>query len=289
MFQRARAQPTSWVDTLEAIKQAELFWISTVRVDGRPHVTPLVAVWLDDALHFSTGPDEQKARNLAANPNVALTTGANGWQGGLDVVIEAKRPASPAYSSSSGSPQPGRRSGTGDGNTRSIRMVFARKAAPCSCSPCAQRKSLPSPRAASATLGTASEAPITDGTHRLSRAPTRSLPPTRGIRETHVMEQHREFSAEEAREIGERIGIDWPSSRFDVEQFRMGLGVELEHGRRDLATNVSDDDESTTGKIAGLTSTVPRLLHTAGQDGKRGRGVLGRAQRRVTDSDASRS
>jgi Protein of unknown function (DUF5661) len=64
------------------------------------------------------------------------------------------------------------------------------------------------------------------------------------------MEQHREFSAEEARKIGERVGIDWASSRFDVEQFRIGLGVELEHGRRDLATNVSDDDEITTGKIA---------------------------------------
>ena len=89
-FSEPGAQPTSWVVTLEAIKQAELFWISTVRVDGRPHVTPLVAVWLDDALHFSAGPDEQKARNLAANPNVALTTGANGWQGGLDVVIEGE-------------------------------------------------------------------------------------------------------------------------------------------------------------------------------------------------------
>jgi uncharacterized protein DUF5661 len=64
------------------------------------------------------------------------------------------------------------------------------------------------------------------------------------------MERHREFSAEDAREIGERIGIDWASSRFDGEQFRMGLGVELQHGRRDLATNVSDDDEITTGKIA---------------------------------------
>ena len=50
--------------------------------------------------------------------------------------------------------------------------------------------------------------------------------------------------------IGERIGIDWGASRFDVEQFRMGLKVELEHGRRDAATNVSDDDELTTGKIA---------------------------------------
>ena len=64
------------------------------------------------------------------------------------------------------------------------------------------------------------------------------------------MEHHREFSQDEARQIGERVGIDWASSPFDVEQFRMGLGVELEHGRRDLLTNVSDDDEITTGKIA---------------------------------------
>ena len=58
------------------------------------------------------------------------------------------------------------------------------------------------------------------------------------------------FSEEQARSIGERIGIDWSSSPFDVEQFRMGLHVELEHGRRDPATNVTDDDELTTGKIA---------------------------------------
>jgi hypothetical protein len=58
------------------------------------------------------------------------------------------------------------------------------------------------------------------------------------------------FSAEDARRIGERIGIDWSTARFDVDQFRMGLGVELEHGRRDPATNVSDDDELTTGRIA---------------------------------------
>lgn len=64
------------------------------------------------------------------------------------------------------------------------------------------------------------------------------------------MEHHREFSQDEACQIGERVGIDWASSPFDVEQFRMGLGVELEHGRRDLMTNVSDDDEITTGKIA---------------------------------------
>ena len=64
------------------------------------------------------------------------------------------------------------------------------------------------------------------------------------------MNQQRGFSTAEAREIGERIGIEWESSRFDVEQFRMGLAVELEHGRHDSATNVTDDDELTTGKIA---------------------------------------
>jgi nitroimidazol reductase NimA-like FMN-containing flavoprotein (pyridoxamine 5'-phosphate oxidase superfamily) len=89
-FSEPGAQPTSWEDTLEAIKQAEIFWISTVRADGRPHVTPLVAVWLDDALHFSTGADEQKARNLASNPRVVLTTGANAWRSGLDVVVEGE-------------------------------------------------------------------------------------------------------------------------------------------------------------------------------------------------------
>jgi hypothetical protein len=58
------------------------------------------------------------------------------------------------------------------------------------------------------------------------------------------------FSIEQARDIGARVGIDWASSRFDADQFRMGLNVELEHGRRDPETNVSDDDELTTGRIA---------------------------------------
>lgn len=58
------------------------------------------------------------------------------------------------------------------------------------------------------------------------------------------------FSADSARWIGEQLGVDWSRSRFDVEQFRIGLGVELEHGRRDPDTNVTDDDELTTGRIA---------------------------------------
>jgi hypothetical protein len=64
------------------------------------------------------------------------------------------------------------------------------------------------------------------------------------------MHERSVFSADDARRIGERIRIDWSTARFDVEQFRMGLEVELEHGRRDPATNVSDDDELITGRIA---------------------------------------
>lgn len=58
------------------------------------------------------------------------------------------------------------------------------------------------------------------------------------------------FSSEDARRIGAAIGIDWDVSPFDVEQYRMGLAVELEHGVHDPDTNVTDDDELTTGKIA---------------------------------------
>jgi general stress protein 26 len=87
-FSDAGAEPTAWDDTVRALETAELFWITTVRADGRPHVSPLVAVWLDGAIHFSTGPTEQKALNLRANPHVILTTGCNQWDRGLDVVIE---------------------------------------------------------------------------------------------------------------------------------------------------------------------------------------------------------
>lgn len=87
-FSDPDAAPTSWDDTRTTLEAAELFWITTVRADGRPHVSPLVAVWLDDALHFSTGAAEQKAVNLRTNPRVALTTGCNQWDHGVDVVVE---------------------------------------------------------------------------------------------------------------------------------------------------------------------------------------------------------
>jgi hypothetical protein len=64
------------------------------------------------------------------------------------------------------------------------------------------------------------------------------------------MAETQHFTADEARAAGERVGIDWSASRFDVEQFRMGMDVELEHGTRDPDTNVTDDDFDTTAKIA---------------------------------------
>ena len=64
------------------------------------------------------------------------------------------------------------------------------------------------------------------------------------------MSHAKRFSTEEAKKIGEAIGIDWSKSKFDVEQFRMGLEVELEHGSRDPATDVTHDDPLLTGKIA---------------------------------------
>ena len=89
-FSDSEAEPTSWEETERTLRDAQLFWISTVRRDGRPHVTPLVAVWDDGALYFSTGPGEQKAVNLEANPRVAVMTGCNSWQEGLDVIVEGE-------------------------------------------------------------------------------------------------------------------------------------------------------------------------------------------------------
>jgi general stress protein 26 len=82
------AAPTGWEQTSRALAEAELFWITTVRATGQPHMTPLVAVWFEGALYFCTGSDEQKAVNLRGNPHVILSTGTSTWDRGLDVVVE---------------------------------------------------------------------------------------------------------------------------------------------------------------------------------------------------------
>src|SRR5262245_52915681 len=86
-FSTDGAGPTPWADAQRTLEQAAVFWISTVRPDGRPHVTPLISVWLDGSLYFCTGPDERKARNLSRNARCVLTTGCN-IEDGLDVVVE---------------------------------------------------------------------------------------------------------------------------------------------------------------------------------------------------------
>jgi general stress protein 26 len=89
-FSNPGAVATGWDETLQALEQAELFWVTTVRSDGRPHTTPLVAVWSDGALYFSTGVGEQKEINLRNNRQVILMTGRNDWDQGLDIVVEGE-------------------------------------------------------------------------------------------------------------------------------------------------------------------------------------------------------
>jgi general stress protein 26 len=87
-FSAPGAGPTPWTTTAQALQSAELSWLTTVRADGRPHVTPLIAIADSDAIYFTTGLGEQKAHNLELNDRVAITTGSNSWASGLDVVVE---------------------------------------------------------------------------------------------------------------------------------------------------------------------------------------------------------
>ncbi len=87
----ASATAPPWEDIERLFIDAQLYWIITVRADGRPHAVPLVGVWHDGAFAFCTGAEEQKQRNLDVNPHVAVTTGstgAHGWDSGKDVVLE---------------------------------------------------------------------------------------------------------------------------------------------------------------------------------------------------------
>jgi hypothetical protein len=89
-FSSPGAIARSWAEARRQLQAAEIFWLSTVRPDGRPHVTPLITVWLDEALHFCTGPTERKARNLESNTHCVLTTGCDSIDEGLDLVVEGE-------------------------------------------------------------------------------------------------------------------------------------------------------------------------------------------------------
>jgi general stress protein 26 len=87
-FSQPDATARPWAEVVEVLSTSEMFWLSTVRRDGRPHVTPLPAIWLDGTLHFCAGAHEQKAKNLESDPRCILTTGSNRLRSGLDVVVE---------------------------------------------------------------------------------------------------------------------------------------------------------------------------------------------------------
>jgi PPOX class probable F420-dependent enzyme len=72
----------SWSHVDERLAGARNYWVSTTRPDGRPHATPVWGLWVDGTLYFGAGPDSRKARNLAANPNVAVHL-----ESGEEVVI----------------------------------------------------------------------------------------------------------------------------------------------------------------------------------------------------------
>lgn len=87
-FSEPGACAPAWSDVSALLAAAELYWITTVRPDGSPHVTPLAGTWHDESFVFCTGPAEQKALNLESNRAVAITTGVNTWNDGHDVVVE---------------------------------------------------------------------------------------------------------------------------------------------------------------------------------------------------------
>ncbi len=81
---------TPWEEARGHLEKAEVYWLAAVRPDGRPHVTPVLSVWLDGALYFCTGQSERKAKHLARNSHCVITTGCNALNEGLDLVVEGE-------------------------------------------------------------------------------------------------------------------------------------------------------------------------------------------------------
>ncbi|WP_199432797.1 pyridoxamine 5'-phosphate oxidase family protein [Qaidamihabitans albus] len=92
MHREPRAQPVTgttgdpmrWTEVVGPLAEAGTYWLSTTRADGRPHAMPVLGVWVDDALHFASGPATRKSRNLAGNASCSITASRSG----LDLVVE---------------------------------------------------------------------------------------------------------------------------------------------------------------------------------------------------------
>ena len=89
-FSADDATATPWAEGRSRLQDADLAWLTTVRPDGRPHVTPVIFLWMGDAAYFTTGPNERKAANLSQSAHCILTTGCNVLDAGLDVVVEGE-------------------------------------------------------------------------------------------------------------------------------------------------------------------------------------------------------
>src|SRR5262249_11179209 len=89
-FSSPGATALPWREAEQRLQEAGVYWLSTVRPEGRPHVAPVIAVWLEGALDFCTGDAERQARNLARNAQVAIATGRNALSEGLDIVVEGE-------------------------------------------------------------------------------------------------------------------------------------------------------------------------------------------------------
>ncbi|EOM75950.1 pyridoxamine 5'-phosphate oxidase family protein [Rhodococcus rhodnii] len=92
------ATPPPWSVIDGVLRDAGIYWLTTTRPTGRPHTTPVIAVWDGRSVWFCTGPDERKARNLGDRGPCTVTTGCNDYEAGTDVVVEgdAERVREPA-------------------------------------------------------------------------------------------------------------------------------------------------------------------------------------------------
>ena len=91
LYGNPSADAPAWAEVDRRLAAAPLYWIVTVRRDGRPHAVPLCGVWRDGAFFFCTGDAEQKMRNLEHDPHVVVTAGplgAGGWGNGKDIAVE---------------------------------------------------------------------------------------------------------------------------------------------------------------------------------------------------------
>ena len=75
---------TPWEEARSRLEDSQFYWLATVRPDGRPHVVPVLAVWLDGALHFAAGAGSRKARNLGDNAQATITVDSDD----LHLVVE---------------------------------------------------------------------------------------------------------------------------------------------------------------------------------------------------------